>query len=131
MVITGIVLFLIFGGGITGAVQNAMRRHHKHRLDIIAAKAELAQSKNAALRPPPDPQPVCGCTHHLAKHDRSGKCHETVEAPTAWDAERKPLQYEARPCNCQQYIGPEPLGMVFAQDIVDPEGKKSNPEGKK
>jgi len=103
MVITGIVLFLIFGGGITGAVQNAMRRHHKHRLDIIAAKAELAQSKNAALRPPAEPQPICGCTHHLSFHSpATSTC--AVEG-----------------CRCQQYIGPEPLGHIVALPLIDPE----------
>jgi hypothetical protein len=107
MVITGFVLFLIFGGGITGAVQNAMRRHHKHRLDIIAAKAELAQSKNAALRPPPDPQPVCGCTHHLSFHN-------PATSTCAVDG-----------CRCQQYIGPEPLGHIVALPLVDPERMSS------
>jgi len=107
MLITGIVLFLIFGGGVTGAVQNAMRRHHKHRLDIIAAKSELAQSKNAALRPPPDPQPICGCTHHLSFHN-------PATSTCAVDG-----------CRCQQYIGPEPLGHVIALPLVDPERMSS------
>jgi hypothetical protein len=107
MLITGIVLFLIFGGGVTGAVQNAMRRHHKHRLDIIAAKAELAQSKNAALRPPPDPQPICGCTHHLSFHN-------PATSTCAVDG-----------CRCQQYIGPEPLGHIVALPLIDPQRMSS------
>jgi hypothetical protein len=76
--------------------------HADRKLELLAANRS--------------PDPVCGCTHHLAKH---GKCHEMVEAPTAWDAELKPLQYEPRQCTCQQYIGPEPLARIFATDIVD------------
>jgi hypothetical protein len=83
------------GGGI-------MQRHHQRRLAVIAAKAELAEKKNAALKPPPDPQPICGCTHHLSFHNPQ-------TAACAVDD-----------CRCQQYVGPEPLGHVFAQPLIDP-----------
>ncbi|WP_042407284.1 hypothetical protein [Streptacidiphilus carbonis] len=113
---------VIVGGGRLGELlQGSLRTRHERRLELLKATEQRQLALDAANRPP---EPVCGCTHHLAKHDRSGKCHEVVEAPTAWDAARKPLKYEARPCNCQQYIGPEPLGMVFAQDIVDPANKQ-------
>jgi len=80
----------------------ALRQHHSRRLRIIAAKAELAEKRNAALKAPPEPQPVCGCSHHLSFHNpRTGACAEEG-------------------CRCQQYVGPEPLGHVFAQPLIDP-----------
>jgi hypothetical protein len=108
---------LIGVGHVSESVRSALKTRHKRKLELLKA-AEAQQLVLLAANQPPEP--VCGCTHHLAKHDSSGKCHETVEAPTAWDAERKPLRYEAKPCNCQQYIGPEPLGLVYAPKIVDP-----------
>ena len=88
----------------------ALERHHSRRLRIIAAKAEMAERRQAALVPPPDPQPVCGCSHHLSFHNpRTGACAEEN-------------------CRCQQYIGPEPLGHVFAQPLIDPVGPETLPE---
>jgi hypothetical protein len=94
-----LVVFFVFGGSI----REGLRRHHKRRLDIIAAKAELAERKQAASLPPPDPQPVCGCTHHLSFHN-PGTSACAVED-----------------CRCQQYVGPEPLGHVMALPLIDPE----------
>jgi hypothetical protein len=80
----------------------ALQRHHARRLKIIAAKADLAEKRSAALKAPPEPQPVCGCSHHLSFHNpRTGACAEEN-------------------CHCQQYVGPEPLGHVFAQPLIDP-----------
>jgi hypothetical protein len=95
-------LALIFGGSVTGSVRQAFRHHHRRRLAVLAAKAELAESRNAALRPPPEPQPVCGCSHHLS-------FHSPATSACAVDD-----------CRCQQYIGPEPLGHVVALPLVDP-----------
>lgn len=81
----------------------AMQQHHARRLRIIEAKAKLAAERSAALAQPTEPQPVCGCTHHLSFHNpRTGSC--AVEE-----------------CRCQQYVGPEPLGQVFAQPLLDPD----------
>jgi hypothetical protein len=96
-------LIFIFGGGISGSVRQALRHHHRRRLAVLTAKAELAESRTAALRPAPDPQPVCGCSHHLSFHN-------PVTSACAFDD-----------CRCQQYIGPEPLGHVVALPLVDPE----------
>ena len=87
-------------GPATGGV---LRQHHQRRLAVIAAKAELAEKRNAALQAPSEPQPVCGCSHHLSFHNpRTSAC-------------------AVDDCRCQQYVGPEPLGHVFAQPLVDPE----------
>jgi hypothetical protein len=94
-----LVFFFVFGGSI----REGLRRNHRRRLAIIAAKSELAQTKNAALQPPPEPQPVCGCSHHLS-------FHSPVTSACA-----------VEDCRCQQYIGPEPLGHVMALPLVDPE----------
>jgi hypothetical protein len=91
-------LIFIIGPMAGGALQ----RHHSRRLRILAAKGELAEKRNAALMAPPEPQPICGCGHHLSFHNpRTGACAE-------------------EDCRCQQYVGPEPLGHVFAQPLIDP-----------
>ena len=80
----------------------ALQRRHARRLAIIAAKGELEEKRLAGLKPPPDPQPICGCSHHLSFHSpTTGGC-------------------AAEDCRCQQYVGPEPLGHVFAQPLIDP-----------
>lgn len=109
---------VLYGSGwIVKDARQALKVRHERKMELLAAGERRQAALEASNRPP---EPVCGCTHHLAKHDKQGRCHEDVEAPTAWDADRRPLQYEARPCNCQQYIGPEPLGTVFAPELVDP-----------
>jgi hypothetical protein len=100
-----LVFFFIFGGSI----REAFRRHHRRRLAILAAKAELAESRNAAVRPAPEPQPICGCSHHLSFHN-------PATSSCAVDD-----------CRCQQYVGPEPLGHVVALPLVDPERITSAP----
>lgn len=93
--------WLIFIIGPVGG--GALREHHKRRLAILEAKGKLAQTRSQALKPPPEPQPVCGCTHHLSFHNpRTGAC-------------------AVDDCRCQQYVGPEPLGHVFAQPLIDPD----------
>jgi hypothetical protein len=100
-----LVIFFVFGGSI----REGFRRHHKRRLAILAAKAELAESRNAAMRPAPEPQPICGCTHHLSFHN-------PATSSCAVDD-----------CRCQQYVGPEPLGHVVALPLVDPGQMSAGP----
>lgn len=94
---------LIFCAVCGGSVREGLRAHHRRRLAIIAAKAELAERKNAANLPRPEPQPICGCSHHLSFHNPSTSACAVDE------------------CRCQQYVGPEPLGHVIALPVVDPE----------
>jgi hypothetical protein len=80
-----------------------LQQHHRRRLAILAAKGKLAETKNQAPITPPELQPICGCSHHLSFHNpRTSAC-------------------AVDDCRCQQYVGPEPLGYVFAQPLVDPE----------
>jgi hypothetical protein len=80
----------------------SIQQHHRRRLAILAAKGKLAESKGQALSAPPEPQPICGCSHHLS-------FHSPHTAACAVDD-----------CRCQQYVGPEPLGYVFAQPLINP-----------
>ncbi|MFD9687067.1 hypothetical protein ACFWXO_15080 [Kitasatospora sp. NPDC059088] len=105
---------VIYGG--SDFARRALKNRHQRKLEVLEAKERQRVALEAAGRPP---EPVCGCTHHLAKHDKQGRCHEVVEAPTGWDADRRPVSYEPRQCNCQQYVGPEPLGTVFAPELTD------------
>ncbi|CAM5517631.1 hypothetical protein BOQ63_037840 [Streptomyces viridifaciens] len=109
---------VLYGGGsIANRVRRDVKERHERKLELLEAQHQQRLALDAANRPP---EPVCGCTHHLAKHDKQGRCHEVVETPTAWDADRRPVRYEAGQCNCQQYVGPEPLGTVYAPELIDP-----------
>ena len=85
----------VFGG--------ALQRHHRRRLAVLEAKGKLAETRGQVKSGPPEPQPICGCSHHLSFHNP----HTSACA--------------VEDCRCQQYVGPEPLGHVFAQPLVDPD----------
>jgi hypothetical protein len=84
-------------------VGGSLQKHHRRRLAILAAKGKLAETKSQSLSAPPEPQPICGCSHHLSFHNP----HTSACA--------------VDDCRCQQYVGPEPLGHVFALPLVDPD----------
>lgn len=113
-----VFVFFMVGGFAKAADvgRNAMRNRHERALERLAAKEKQRQAIEAANRPP---EPVCGCAHHLAKHDKQGKCYEVIEVATAWDADKKPLRFERGQCNCQQYVGPQPLSQVYAEPLTD------------
>lgn len=53
-----------------------------------------------------DPQPVCGCEHHIAFHeDGVHRCH--AKTGPARDRE----------CMCQRYVGPQPLPTYVAGEL--------------
>ena len=57
-------------------------------------------------RPHRQPQPVCGCGHHLAHHDRqAGACAALVLYE--WYDKRMMQRWET--CSCKRYTGPEPI----------------------
>ena len=86
----------------------SLQAHHRRRLAVLEAKGKLAETKSQPLSAPPEPQPICGCSHHLSFHNpRTAAC-------------------AVDDCRCQQYVGPEPLGYVFAQPLVDPDGQAGN-----
>lgn len=113
-----VFVFFMVGGfsWIADTGRSALKTRHDRRMERLKLvedeRLALAESTKA-------PEPVCGCKHHLAKHDKSGKCHEEIEVPTAWDADKKPMRYELRQCNCQQYVGPQPLSMIYADELTD------------
>lgn len=75
-------------------------------------EGSFCTSASPRRHPRPDVRPP-------AKHHKKGKCHERVEVAVAWDADHKPVQYEAGQCTCQQYIGPQPLSQIYAEDLTD------------
>jgi hypothetical protein len=85
-----------------------LQTHHRRRLAILAAKGKLAETRGLAASAPPEPQPICGCSHHLSFHNP----HTSACA--------------VDDCRCQQYVGPEPLGHVFAQPLIDPDSGTGN-----
>lgn len=101
---------------VTEPVRAGLKMRHERKLAELEAQREERVALEAAGKPP---APVCGCGHHLAKHDKQGKCHESVEVAVAWDADKKPVGYEPGRCNCQQYVGPQPLTTLYAEDLTD------------
>ncbi|WP_206506441.1 hypothetical protein [Streptomyces chrestomyceticus] len=110
--------FFMAGGfaKVADVGRKAMSTRHARKMERLEGARRERLELEAAQRPP---EAVCGCTHHLAKHDKQGRCHEAVQVPTAWDAEKKPVAYEPGQCTCQQYVGPQPLSQVFAEELTD------------
>jgi len=113
-----IFVFFMVGGfsWVADTSRTALRTRHERRVERIKLVEGKRQALEEAQKPP---VPICGCSHHLAKHDRRGKCHENVEMATAWDEQRKPTRYELAQCNCQQYVGPQPLSQIYAEELTD------------
>lgn len=113
-----IFVFFMVGGfsWVADTGRSALRTRHERRVERIKLLEGGRLALEESHRPP---EPVCGCTHHLAKHDKQGKCHENVEVATAWDENKKPKRYELAQCNCQQYVGPQPLSRIYADEITD------------
>ncbi|WP_329064494.1 hypothetical protein [Streptomyces sp. NBC_01429] len=115
------VFFIVGGfGWMADTGRTALKTRHERRMERLRLVEQEREKERLALEEAhKQPEPVCGCSHHLAVHDRQGKCHEDVEAPVEWDEEKKPLRYERRQCNCQQYIGPQPLSRIYADELTD------------
>ncbi|WP_441249338.1 hypothetical protein [Kitasatospora sp. McL0602] len=104
------------GGWARDVIRRGQQDRHQRKMAVIEATEKRQAALEARDRPA---DPVCGCEHHLAKHDREGRCHEVVQAPTGWDADRNPTGYAPAPCTCQRYVGPEPLGTVYAPPLSE------------
>ncbi|WP_030903727.1 hypothetical protein [Streptomyces sp. NRRL F-5126] len=113
-----IFVFFMVGGfsWLADTGRSALKTRHERRMERL----KLAENGRLAIEEShKPPEAVCGCTHHLAKHDKTGKCHEDVRSPVEWDGEKKPLRFELRQCNCQQYVGPQPLSKIYADELTD------------
>ncbi|MDA8368468.1 MAG: hypothetical protein M0026_01180 [Nocardiopsaceae bacterium] len=66
---------------------------------------------------PRDPQPICGCGHHLVFHDHDSKmCQAQVVIPGRWTGQSGGTY---RKCMCQGYRGPIPLDEYYAPDLLN------------
>ncbi|MBP0461153.1 hypothetical protein [Streptomyces montanisoli] len=113
-----IFVFFMVGGfsWIADTGRSALKTRHERRMERLKLAEDGRLAIEESHKPP---EAVCGCTHHLAKHDKTGKCHEDVRSPVEWDAEKKPSRFELRQCNCQQYVGPQPLSKIYADELTD------------
>ncbi len=94
------VLIVFWTGGFAWAADNvrtALRNRHERKLQLLEAARQERLAVEAANK---SPEPVCGCTHHLAKHDKQGQCHERVEVPVCGGPDRSRLTRMARPLSC-------------------------------
>lgn len=114
--VLAVLVVCVGGAWLVETVRNGQRHRHEQRMEQLRAEERRLRRLEGAKR---TPEPVCGCGHHLAKHDRRGHCHETVQNPTGWDADRTPLGFSPGQCNCQRYVGPQPLSQIYADDLTD------------
>lgn len=71
-------------------------------------------------RKPKTPQAICGCKHHLAKHDpQTRACHATIEQ-RKYNKAGENIGEEHVPCTCRQYIGPTPVEAFFTMPMLPP-----------
>lgn len=61
-----------------------------------------------------EPEPRCGCGHHLAMHDPDSKhCH------AQWQFRPQPgAPLKLRDCTCRQYVGPMPVDTFFVNPTI-------------
>ncbi|WP_209310592.1 hypothetical protein [Streptomyces spiramenti] len=121
LVVSGAVVFFL------DSLRDAQLTRQERRIEELRNEEHRLLRSEEAGRDVPDP--VCGCGHHLAQHDRRGRCHEEVARPTGWDAQHRPTGYAPAPCTCQRYVGPQPLSQVFADELteLEPEAPAPSP----
>ncbi|WP_312876509.1 hypothetical protein [Streptomyces bohaiensis] len=115
-----IVGVLVVCGAVTfflDSLRGAQLDRQQRRIEQLQAEEQRLLRAQDAGGGAPDP--VCGCGHHLAQHDRRGRCHEEVSRPTGWDAEHRPTGYAPAGCTCQRYVGPQPLSQVYADELTE------------
>lgn len=67
-----------------------------------------------------EPDPVCGCEHHLAFHTPDGVCKGQTQIRTGTDS-RGYGKHEIVDCTCQQYVGPVPaLNPQIMRELTNP-----------
>ncbi|MFW5419242.1 hypothetical protein J0910_21730 [Nocardiopsis sp. CNT-189] len=68
-----------------------------------------------------NPQPICGCGHHIVFHDQRSKlCQAQVVIPGRWTGQGS-ADGVYRQCKCQGYRGPIPLDEYYAPDLLNGE----------
>jgi hypothetical protein len=92
---------------------------------ILLAGILIGRLLPSRRRKEPKPvEAVCGCRHHHAMHDgETGHCHAQVDKPTRYDRYGSATAYAKVQCSCRRYSGPEPLPLVFAQEIAGETGQ--------
>ncbi|OIV36763.1 hypothetical protein BIV57_14610 [Mangrovactinospora gilvigrisea] len=123
-------IFVMLGGagGVANTVRSALDNRHRRRMAVIKAKTEAEERHRKALAEADrQPEAICGCGHHLAKHDRAGHCHEMEQRAVEWDANQRPIRFEAAQCTCQQYVGPRPLEAYYAEPLIDLDAQLEKP----
>jgi hypothetical protein len=66
------------------------------------------------------PGPVCACRHTLGEHaSTNGRCLAEIARPH-YQINGNHNGKEWAPCACLHYVGPEPLGNLFAPTYLPP-----------
>lgn len=82
-----------------------------------ALEDQRRQEQAKAVGSAHNPQPLCGCGHHLVFHDQqTKKCQTQVVIPGRWTGQPSSTY---RQCMCQGYRGPLPLDEYYAPDYLN------------
>lgn len=134
--IVGIIIVAFFFGGTILSIFRGVGQWILQALEIVfhplahrrERKAELNEARHERelnrARPRTDPEPLCGCGHHVAHHedpdvDSKRPCRELMRVETVWNRSGEPIRWDWRECTCTHYVGPEPLPTFYAPEITD------------
>lgn len=96
------------GGYVIGRLTS-----RKYVRDALGLKQQ-AQKQALEASHSQNPQPLCGCGHHLVFHDHeTKKCQTQVVIPGRWTGSQNSSY---RQCMCQGYRGPVPIDEYYAPD---------------
>lgn len=105
-----IILLFLFGGGGVKVIRSEIESRHRRKLELTGG-----------------PQPICGCRHHYSYHNpKTGECAEMSRQAVAWDDFGSAEEWELVKCNCQRYVGPEPLETLYMPEISSSYTKKDD-----
>ncbi|MBB4932236.1 hypothetical protein F4561_003056 [Lipingzhangella halophila] len=103
---------MVFGAiiALSGVlVGRTMTKRQQTQSQHAAQQAVTAGNRN--------PQPICGCGHHLVFHDQESKrCQAQVVIPGRWTGQHSSTY---RTCMCQGYRGPMPVDEYYAPDLLN------------
>ena len=84
---------------------------------LVLVGMALGHLGRRRARPKPV-EPICGCRHHLAKHDpETGECHDT-DTRYEFDLAAGAAVLKAHRCPCRQYVGPVPIAQLWTPPVL-------------
>jgi hypothetical protein len=94
---------------------------------LLAAGALLGRlTKRGGNKPDqsePKSEPICGCGHSLAKHERDTERCRGEDGRDRYNDRGHWMGHEWVPCTCQRYVGPQPVESLWLPPITNGDGQ--------